>query len=288
MTDVLITPDALERELEERAVPLRAIYEHWERNRWSVFSVDYSCDREAFLALDEEGQRRLRWLFAHRFDGESLVARLLAPFLTAAPSFEMSLLISTQIADELRHVQAVLRVYEEVLGVSGGFDAAQRMADAHRDPITGSLYARLEHYVHQLDERRDEDAYLQAVMAYHVVGEGILARVSTNLANGVFEGWGTFPGLLESQKLVLRDEARHIGIGVTYARQRVAADRERAGALIGEVLADVAGLFAAARDRAESEIADDVRAGYGASPAEYHAEVVRLTQVRLRAIGLLD
>ena len=79
-----IAADPLEREIDTRGVPLRALYEHWERNRWSVSQVDYTADRAAFEALAPDDQERLRWLFVHRFDGESLVARLLSPFLTAA------------------------------------------------------------------------------------------------------------------------------------------------------------------------------------------------------------
>jgi len=38
-------------------------------------------------------------------------------------------LIATQVADEHRHLQSVLRIYEEVFGVKGGFEAIRQMAD---------------------------------------------------------------------------------------------------------------------------------------------------------------
>ena len=45
------------------------------------------------------------------------------------PNYEMQLLIATQVADEHRHLQSVLRIYEEVFGVKGGFEAIRQMAD---------------------------------------------------------------------------------------------------------------------------------------------------------------
>ncbi|MGH3469587.1 MAG: hypothetical protein ACRDQF_17855, partial [Thermocrispum sp.] len=39
-------------------------------------------------------------------------------------------------------------------------------------------------------------------------------------------GW--FPGLREAQRLAVRDEVRHIGIGVSYARRRLTSDGARA------------------------------------------------------------
>ena len=57
------------------------------------------------------------WIFAHRFHAEFNVARLLAPFLLAAPTYDVQLLLATQVSDEHRHLQAVLRIYEEVFGV---------------------------------------------------------------------------------------------------------------------------------------------------------------------------
>ena len=69
-----------EEELEERAVPFGALYEHWERTRWSLGSLTYDVDRASFEALDETARERMRWLFTHRFDGEATVARLMTPF----------------------------------------------------------------------------------------------------------------------------------------------------------------------------------------------------------------
>ncbi len=47
--------------LEDRAQPLRAIYQHWERHQWSPYEVDFATDAASFAALDEERREALMW-----------------------------------------------------------------------------------------------------------------------------------------------------------------------------------------------------------------------------------
>src|SRR4029077_14667752 len=97
--------------LEGRASPFSALYSHWERNQWSALALDLETDRTSFEALDESSQAGMVWIFAHRFHAEFSVARLQAPFLLVAPTYDVQLLLATQVADEHRHLQAVLRIY---------------------------------------------------------------------------------------------------------------------------------------------------------------------------------
>jgi ribonucleotide reductase beta subunit family protein with ferritin-like domain len=164
--------------LEERPQAYQALYAHWERTQWSTLELDFDTDKRSFDALDEGEQRGLLWIFAHRFHAEFNVARLLAPFLLAAPEYELQLLLATQVADEHRHLQAVLRIYEEVFGVEGGIEAVRELADRNLDPVAETLYGRLEHYVSRLSASSDEDEFLAAVVAYHLLAEGVIARTA--------------------------------------------------------------------------------------------------------------
>ena len=74
--------------IERRASPFPALYAHWERNQWSALALDLETDRRGFESLGEDAQTGMVWIFAHRFHAEFNVARLLAPFLLAAPSAE--------------------------------------------------------------------------------------------------------------------------------------------------------------------------------------------------------
>ena len=268
--------------------PFRALYEHWERHHWSPFDIDFSVDAESFAALDETTRAGLVWAFAHRFQAEFNVAVLLAPFLLAAPDYEVRLLLATQVADEHRHIESLLRVYGDVFGVEGGIEAVKALADAQLDPVAASLYEALDGVVHALEQSRDEDTFLRAVVAYHLFAEGSIGRANQTFVAGRFDRVGSFPGLREAQRLAVRDEVRHIGIGVSYVRRRLARDGEPVRALIGELVGGFQALGESLLENTSPELANDFLEAYGAEPATLWAEVRRQLQLRLRSIGLAD
>lgn len=286
MSTAELSPEAEEhRDLEERARPFRALYEHWERNQWSPLDLDYREDRASFEALDEESRRGFIWIFAHRFHAEFKVATILAPFLMRAPTYETQVVLSTQVADEFRHMQSVLRVYDEVFGIRD-LEEVRAIADRNLDVIASTLYDALESYVAPLETSGDPALFAKAVVAYHLIAEGVVARTAQNLAAGQYERFGSFPGLAAGQRLVARDEARHIGFGVSYLRWRMEVDRETTAAAVDEVVEHFTTL---AGELLETALAggmnDQVLAGYGVEAEGFYAEAMRLWQTRLRSIG---
>lgn len=276
------------RDLEERARPFQALYEHWERNQWSPLDIDYTEDRASYLALDEEAREGVMWIFSHRFHAEFKVATILAPFIMRAPSYETQVVLSTQIADEFRHMQSVLRVYDQVFGI-GHIDEVRAIANANLDPIADVLYGELERWVEPLETSDDPDRFLQASVAYHLVAEGTIARTAQNLAADQYERYGSFPGLAAGQRHVARDEARHIGFGVSYARWRMTEDREHTVEVVEEFVEDFTGLAARLLQNALAGGMDaQVLAGYGVDAERFYTEAMRLWQTRLRSIGFLD
>ena len=286
--DLLARADAEEAAevaaLEERASPFSALYAHWERNQWSALALDLETDRRSFEALDPGAQAGMVWIFAHRFHAEFSVARLLAPFLLAAPTYDVQLLLATQVSDEHRHLQAVLRIYEEVFGVRGGIDAVREVADRNMDLVAEALYERLEHHVGKLSASSSEDDFLGAVVVYHLLAEGVIARTAQNLAANQYERL-SFPGLAEGQRLVSRDEARHIGIGVSYVRRRMEQAPERTSEVITGLIEELLGLWAELLGPADAELGDLVRSGYGIEPVDFYSEALRLVQIRLASVG---
>jgi ribonucleotide reductase beta subunit family protein with ferritin-like domain len=291
MTDspasVLPQPDD-ERDLEQRPRPFRALYEHWEANQWSPLDLVLDEDAESFRALGEEEREGFLWIFAHRFHAEFAVATVLAPFVMHAPDYEAQVCLSTQLADEFRHMQCVLRVYEEVFGIRG-LEQARAVADTHIDPVAEALYARFDHFVKPLETAPSPDAFLRAVVAYHVIGEGVVARTAQNLAGDQYARYGSFPGLAMGRRLVARDEARHIGIGVSYVRERMAADRHNTTEVVDEVVAEFGAFAAQLLETALAGGMDSrVLAGYGTDARGFYEEAMRLWQIRLRSMGYLD
>jgi ribonucleotide reductase beta subunit family protein with ferritin-like domain len=162
----------------------------------------------------------------------------------------------------------------------------QELADKHLDVAAETLYARLEHHVSRLESERDEDTFLQAVVVYHLIAEGVVARTAQNLAAPMYERFGDFPGLTNGQRLVARDEARHIGIGVSYCRGRMSADPDHARELVSEVIEEFTDVAMSLLGAAQQEdMAELVRAGYGVEPEGFYGEAMRLLDLRLRSIG---
>jgi ribonucleotide reductase beta subunit family protein with ferritin-like domain len=265
--------------------PFKALYEHWERHQWSPFAIDFSMDAASFAAVDEPTRDGLILAFAHRFHAEFNVAALLAPFLLAAPDYEMQLLLATQVADEHRHIESLLRVYSDVFAVEGGMAAVKALADGQLDPVAAALYAALDDVVRALEANRDEDSFLKAVVAYHLIGEGSIGRANQTFVAAQFDRAGSFPGLRQVQQLAVRDEVRHIGIGVSYVRRRLSRDGARARALIEEVVENFQALGQSLLEQAAPGLRDDFVRAYGADPATLWAGVLHQLRLRLRSIG---
>jgi ribonucleotide reductase beta subunit family protein with ferritin-like domain len=277
--------------VDERRRSFSALHEHWERHQWSPFAIDFSVDAATFAGLDAETRERLLWVYAHRFHAEFNVAELLAYFLLAAPDYDVRLLLATQVADEYRHIESVLRVYSEVFGFKGGIAEVKPSADAMLDPVAEAMYVTLDGVVRELETKRDEDTFLRAVLAYHVIAEGSIGRANQGFVATQLDRLGPFPGLVEAQRLAIRDERRHLGIGVLYARHRLAADGadgERAAAVIREVVEGFEALGAGMLEDVAPGVAGEFLGGYGAHPAEMWQEVLRQFGLRLQSIGYTD
>ena len=137
-----------------------------------------------------------------------------------------------------------------------------------------------------LEESRDEDTFLRSIVAYHLLAEGSIGRANQTFVAERFDRVGSFPGLREAQRLAVRDEVRHIGIGVSYARRCLARDGAAARALISELVDAFRELGENLLESTSRELAADFVEAYGADPATLWAEVQRQLQLRLRSIGL--
>src|SRR5881628_1720326 len=91
------------------------LYRLWERQQWSVYAIDFSQDRIDWherIPPDERFQRM--YGLSSFFVGEQRVEAELGPMMRAMPDEDMRIFLSTQIADEARHVVFFDRFYTEV------------------------------------------------------------------------------------------------------------------------------------------------------------------------------
>src|SRR3954470_5751026 len=118
---------------EQELLSYRKLYELWERQQWATQDLDFTQDRRDWEGFDsEERFQRMTGLSAF-FIGEQRVTAELGPIMRAAPDEDMRIFLSTQIADEARHVVFFDRFYTEVGGLATEAPA-DRLAEtrAHR------------------------------------------------------------------------------------------------------------------------------------------------------------
>src|SRR5436190_16536436 len=118
-----------------------ALYELWERQQWATQDLDFTQDRRDWEGFDaEERFQRMTGLSAF-FIGEQRVTAELGPIMRAAPDEDMRIFLSTQIADEARHVAFFDRFYSEV-GVleSDSLEARLEETSEHLNKEFGELF----------------------------------------------------------------------------------------------------------------------------------------------------
>jgi ribonucleoside-diphosphate reductase beta chain len=211
------------------ALPLlgyRELYELWERQQWRVQDLDFAQDRIDWHERFARDRRVAeRFGLSGFFLGEQRVTRELGPLLRAAPSEEARIFLSTQIADEARHVAFFDRFFDEV-GVMRADDLDERIARLEENRGEGFVRWFDDALARRTDrlgrEPEDLTTFVEAITVYHVMIEGTIAVASQHFILTRLEAEGTLPGFLEGFTNVTRDEHRHVAFGVRFLRDAVA------------------------------------------------------------------
>ena len=267
------------------------LYELWERQQWATQDIDFSQDRIDWheRISPEERYERMYGLAAF-FTGEQKVTDELGPIMRAAPTEEMRIFLSTQIADEARHVRFFERFYSEVGILEGVGNLAEQLRAVEKDlnDEFGQLFDEmLTQRVDRLAAAPDDtETLVEAITLYHMVIEGTLALTGQHFIIGYNEEQGTLPGFVEGFKKVARDEHRHVAFGAKFLTEMAAADeryREAIQRTLVETLPVAEGVlrppFAPEDPNEEFEL-------FGVSMAETQAFAAQALTRRLKVIGL--
>jgi ribonucleoside-diphosphate reductase beta chain len=208
----------------------RQLYELWERQQWLTQELDFSQDRQDWHGFPADERYQRMYGLSSFFIGEQKVTDELGPMMRAAPTEDMRVFLSTQIADEARHVRFFDRFYSEV-GVLESDNLSARLVETaqHLNPAFNTLFDdMLGARVRRLAaEPTDLDALIEAITLYHMVIEGMLALTGQHFIIDFNEREGTLPGFVEGFNLVARDEHRHVAFGARFLRDMVAEDPSR-------------------------------------------------------------
>jgi ribonucleoside-diphosphate reductase beta chain len=202
----------------------------------------------------------------------------------------MRIFLSTQIADEARHVRFFDRFYSEVGVLEGADGLAERLraTEANLNDDFGRLFEEmLKERVDRLAaEPEDLVALVEAITLYHMVIEGVLALTGQHFIIGYNEEVGTLPAFVEGFGKVARDEHRHVAFGAKFLTDMAAADtryREAIQRMLQESLPIAEGVL---RPPWAPEDDDEEMDLFGVSMAETHAFAAQCLTRRLKVIGL--
>src|SRR5881397_46060 len=151
----------------------RELYELWERQQWRVQDLDLAQDRvDWHERFTSERRYAERFGLSGFFLGEQRVTRELGPMLRAAPSEDARLFLSTQLADEARHVAFFDRFFAEV-GVMRGAALDERIGRLDANRGAGFTHWFDEALARRVDrlaaEPEDAVAMVEAVTIYHLL-----------------------------------------------------------------------------------------------------------------------
>jgi ribonucleoside-diphosphate reductase beta chain len=263
------------------------LYELWERQQWLTQDLDFSQDRIDWHERipEEERFQRMYGLSAF-FMGEQRVADELGPIMRAAPTEEQRIFLSTQIADESRHVRFFDRFYSEVGVLEGADGLAGRLAatephlnDAFHELFGDLLKGRVDQLAANPDDTR---TLVETITLYHMIIEGALALTGQHFIIEYNTEQGTLPAFVEGFQNVARDEHRHIAFGVRFLAEMASADpsyREAIQSMMAEALPIA--------DRVlDPPWAEEEDAWQMFSREETHAFAAQALSRRLKVIGL--
>jgi ribonucleoside-diphosphate reductase beta chain len=198
------------------------LYALWERQNWRAHELDFSVDREHWLVSPAEAQRHTAFSIGSFYVGEERVSADLAPFLLAAPSGEIEAFLATQLVDEMRHAVFFDRWASEVMGLEAGSfrERLHEVEDRMLGPWHFLFDDSLREIANRIKDRPDDlELFVEGIVTYHMVTEGVLAMPGQRVMIEYTAEHGLYPGFNQGFRLVEQDEHRHIAFGVRFLKE---------------------------------------------------------------------
>ncbi len=212
-----------------QAVPLKdpeQLYLDWERSHWASQEVDLSRDPIDWESLAEDERGLLHFALSSLMVAEERISTQFCGLVLAQDDEEEGSYLSTQLADEVRHMQFYARFQNEVIADPGAI--AAHVARARE--VLGEAFERIfdEALVQAHDRLRrdpaDREAKVRFVTIYHMLIEGTLGLTASHFILDYLRERELLPGFTEGYGQIAADEQRHIAYGTWFLREAVARD----------------------------------------------------------------
>jgi len=211
------------------------LYEDWERAHWSALQVDLSRDGAQWQAMEEDERGLLYWVLSSLMVAEERISTQFCGLVLAQDDEEEGSYLSTQLVDEVRHMQFYARFQNEVIADPAAIaDHVARARELLREPFKRIFDQAL---VQAHDRLRldpgDRAAKVDFVTIYHMVIEGTLGLVTSHFLLDLLRERRLLPGFADGYGRIAADEQRHIAYGTWFLREAIAED-----AAMAEIVSD--------------------------------------------------
>ena len=265
----------------------RQLYALWERQNWKASELDFTVDREQWVITPREAQESTLWSLGSFYVGEERVTADLAPFLQAAPTGEIELVLATQLVDEARHAAFFDRFGAEVMCLSAE-DFRGRMREVEEillSPWREVFDDGLRDVAKRIQAKPDDlDLFVEGIATYHMVVEGFLAVTGQTLIRDYMVEHSMYPGFCEGFGLVERDEHRHVAFGVRFLRDAIREDprhRETVERVVLDLVPKAAYVFAPPYVTDATEYVS-----YGYTSRQIYGFAYRTLKRRMKVLGI--
>ena len=202
------------------------LYLDWEHAHWASQDVDLSRDPADWAALDREQRTLLYFALSSLMVAEERISTQFCGLVLAQDDEEEGSYLSTQLVDEVRHMQFYARFQNEVIADPAAIAAhvaraREVLGDAFELVFDQALVAAHERL--RIDPG-DREAKVRFVTIYHMVIEGTLGLTASHFILDYLDEHELLPGFREGYGRIAADEQRHIAYGTWFLREAVAAD----------------------------------------------------------------
>ena len=203
------------------------LYEDWERAHWAAQDVDLNRDPADWAALAEGERNLLYWVLSSLMVAEERISTQFCGLVLAQDDEEEGSYLSTQLVDEVRHMQFYARFQNEVIADPAAIARACRacargagrpVQEGVRRGARGRPRPAAPRPPQPRGEGRLRDD-LPHDHRGHARDHGVSLPARLPRASA-----GVLPGFVDGYGKIAADEQRHIAWGTYFLRSAVQAD----------------------------------------------------------------
>ena len=246
------------------------LYEDWERSHWSAQEVDLSRDGDDWARMEEGERSLLHWVLSSLMVAEERISTQFCGLVLAQDDEEEGSFLSTQLVDEVRHMQFYARFQNDVVAdpdaIAGHVERARQVLGEPFKKVFDE--ALVDAHDRLRREPRNREAKVDFVTIYHMVIEGTLGITASHFLLDFLREHDLLPGFVDGYGRIAADEQRHIAYGTQFLQQAVARDAGMADVVRARVMDMLPAVAQSVSPPSEGAwdvlgVADGELAGYG-------------------------